>query len=126
MSMWTHIVAVLDVDTNRCTDDIVTYVEEKLKDAPKITGSEKDAYVYVNRLPGHNASFYDGKNDKKYQTRVVITVIGDLRDRMKVQTEKEWDAFKSFIGYDMDGEWIDRDDSLNFMIRNCSCEIKGR
>lgn len=144
MSHWTHIVAAIDVDTYIESSTIKTEVEKMLKNAPRITGSERDAEVFVNVLSGYNhytnadctACKYgvtvcylkkggytceapDGYvcPEGKYQTRVVITVIGDLRDRMREQTTEEWKAFKRYVG-----------ESINengFYVRNCSCNILG-
>ena len=122
MSMWTHIVASIDVDTFIESDTIKEDVEKMLEKAPKITGSEGPADVFVNVRSGSNISSEDGNHD--YQTLVAITVIGDLRDREKHQTEKEWETFKDFIGIEPEFYSDDRD-GLNFEIRNCSCESKG-
>jgi hypothetical protein len=98
MSCWTHIVATIDVDTFIQDKNIKDITEGVLQYAPKITGSERDARVYVNVLDGHNTSIYvnDG-NCESYQTRVVITVIGDLRDRDKETTLREYREFVKFI-----------------------------
>ena len=124
MSMWTHIVASIDVDTFIESKTIKEDVEKMLVKAPKITGSERPADIFVNVLSGSTISNYvDGKN-VEFQTRIVITVIGDLRDRTKDQTEKEWNDFKNFIG--IEPELYDENrDGLNFEIRNCSCRIWG-
>jgi hypothetical protein len=122
--MWTHIVASIDVDTFIQSDTIKEDVEKMLEKAPKITGSQGPADVFVNVLSGHCISIYENDECKKFQSRIVITVIGDLGDRMKDQTEKEWKAFKDFIGIEPEFYNEDRE-GLNFEIRNCSCEIKG-
>jgi hypothetical protein len=102
-------------------------VKECLDKAPKITGSEGPADVFVNIQGGY--SFYTSRdcdrckykdsiielkdengNDymmcsapdnrdcsAKYQTRVVISVQGDLRDRVKEETEKEFEEFKKYV-----------------------------
>ena len=127
MSMWTHIVAAFDVDTHTEVDDIEAYARKKLENAPKITGSEEDAVVFVNAVPGHNVSTscdcgrceHWAANHKvcnapedydcpygEYQTRVVITVMGDLRDREPVETWNEWFSFESFIENEL--EWTVR------------------
>lgn len=139
MSRWTHIVAAIDVDTYIESKTIKSDVEKLLEDAPKITGSESDAHVFVNVLPGHNVStnydcdhckygntrrpdterggfWCDGPNgyecpEGEYQTRVVITVIGDLRDKTGSKTRKEWMKFKAFI------------ETQDWDIRNCTCKI---
>ena len=142
MSMWTHIVATIDVDTCIECDNIKKYVEELLKIAPKITGSESDADVFVNVLSGHNVYIsHDCERCKynntivhleegrftceapkeykcqsgEYQTRVVITVIGDLRDRTRDRTKSEWIEFKKFIAKYINGD--------GFIIRNYAWKI---
>lgn len=146
MSWWTHIVAAIDVDTciYKDNDVVVNKVYEFLKSAPEITGSEGNAAVFVNILPGYN--YYTGADcdrckygpsivrspkggfqcdspdgyrcpEGRYQSRVVITVIGDLRDRMLEETQKEWDDFKAYV----DGEI----NKKGYIIRNCSCNIIG-
>lgn len=144
MSHWTHIIASIDIDTYHHDKDIKGYVENILANAPKITGSEGPADVFVNVKSGHNhwvgcdcnaCEFKDtiinyskeegggwecGAPDGfqcpegKYQTRVVITVIGDLRDRERWRTRDEWYEFRDYVkarvgcGYDF---------------RNCVCRI---
>lgn len=141
MSRWTHIVGVLHVDTYAEVDDIKQYIERALKGAPRITGSEGDATIFVNPEPGYCMSTnrdcnrceykntlaeYKGcvtcaapKNyvcpDGDYQSRAIITIFGDLRDRTKDQTKAEWKAFKKFISKEVCGE--------GFYIRNWSCKI---
>lgn len=124
MSMWTHIVASINVDTFKESDTIKEDVEKMLEDAPKITGSEGPADVFVNVLSGYNISIYEDDKHKEYQTRVIITVVGALRDRTKAQTEKEWNDFKNFIGIEPEF-YTDGREGLNLEIINCSCEIKG-
>lgn len=140
MSLWTHIVAVLHVDTYREVDDIQKYVEEALKNAPKITGSERDAEVFVNAEPGYCISVscdcsrckykdtvkyhedgYECDSPEgyecphgEYQSRAIITVCGDLRDRTRDTTKEEWNAFCKYITKE-----------LKFDIRISSCKING-
>lgn len=140
MSYWTHIVGVMHVDTYREVDDVRKLVEDALKDAPEITGSEGSASVFVNQEPGYNlftscdcgrcqykdtiAYLEDGFEcdspdgfrcpKGKYQSRAVITVCGDLRDRMKNQTKKEWNAFHRFVAK-----------KLKYGIRMAACQING-
>lgn len=145
MSNWTHIVASIDVDTYIESKNIKEEVEKLLEKAPKITGSEGNADIFVNVLSGHNTftscdcmnceygktvihhsegGFSCDADEKyecpkgKYQTRVVITVIGDLRDRMKTKTHKEWNAFNNFIAKKVNSKY-------GFHIRNCACRIIG-
>ena len=129
MSMWTHITACMSVETGIVAKkpELKKQVKEYLDKAPKITGSEGPADVFVNIQGGY--SFYtscdcdrckykdsiierkdeDGNDymmcsapDKhdcsaEYQTRVVISVQGDLRDRVKEETEKEFEEFKKYV-----------------------------
>ncbi len=141
MSYWTHIVAIIDVDTIIQDKNIKEIVEEMLIKAPRITGSEGNADVFVNLKNGHNiwtncdcksCEFKDTiihhkeggfscespENYKclegEYQTRIVISVIGDLRDREKETTKEEYEAFLKFLKKDCD-----------FDIRNKTVNIIG-
>lgn len=100
MSNWTHITGTLYIETYKERKNIKKYAEKILKNAPKITGSESDTDIFVNSLSGYNVSSW--KKDKngdflKYQTRVCITLAGDLRDREINQTEEEFNEFIKFI-----------------------------
>ena len=129
MSMWTHITACMSVETDIVAKkpELKKQVKEYLDKAPKITGSEGPADVFVNIQGGY--SFYTSRDcdrckykdsiielkdengddymmcsapDKhdcsaEYQTRVVISVQGDLRDRVKEETEKEFEEFKKYV-----------------------------
>lgn len=140
MSYWTHIVGVLHIDTFKETHDLKNVLEDALNAAPKITGSEQDANIFVNIPEGHNVwtscdcascefkdtirHYDDGFEcdapehyscpSGEYQTRAVITVQGDLRDRMRSQTKKEWNAFHRYIAKNLDCE-----------IRIATCKIDG-
>lgn len=94
MSRWTHIVGSIHVDTYTKTKNIEEYVKEKLKKAPKITGSERNATVFVNAEEGY--STFCGI-DEKYQERVIITIQGDLRDKNGEKTRKEIINFLKYI-----------------------------
>lgn len=114
-------------------------VQKELKEAPKITGSEGGADVFVNVQSGYD--FFIGRDcshcpyeytkipenmddatcappqdyecpEGKYQTRVVISVQGDLRDRMKDQTQKEFDEFYKFL-------------ERRYLIRDYTVNIEG-
>lgn len=140
MSMWTHIIASIEVNTNTPSDVIVEYVIGLLEDAPKITGRDEDANIFVNTRHGHNVSIHgdclrcpygsirvlydDGFECKapdkyecptgQYQTCVIITVTGNLRDRSKHQTKREWEKFYKFIKK-QDG----------WQVRQVACSISG-
>lgn len=139
MSCWTHIVATIDVETYKEDNNIKTIVEDMLKDAPKITGSERNADIFVNVYSGHNmwmgadcehceykdtiqhlesggfiCDAIEGYKcpEGEYQTRVIITVAGNLRDRMKEQTKREYQEFIQYIK-----------NTLNFDIENSTIKI---
>lgn len=101
MSAWTHIIGSLYVETYTERKNIKKYVEKILQDAPKVTGSEEDMAIFVNALPGYNISSWK-RNRKdtdweKYQTRVCISLVGDLRDRQLPETDEEFKNFMEFI-----------------------------
>ena len=140
MSFWTHIVGVLHVDTFVEVPDIKSFVEDALKNAPKITGSERDASVFVLVPPGHNiytdfdcnrcdfgdtvihdedgfcCDAPDGYQcpEGKYQSRAIIVVQGDLRDKMRAQTKREWNDFHRYISK-----------TLKYSTRIATCRIDG-
>jgi hypothetical protein len=85
MSRWTYIQATFLVEEWLVEGfPILESIDEFLKEAPKITGSERDAYVFVN--------YYDyGENSGK---NIIITISGSLRDRTKGWTYAEYLAFR--------------------------------
>lgn len=141
MSYWTHIIGVLHINTYKEVDDVQRFVEDSLKGAPLITGSEGPAAVFVNSEPGYCVStscdcrrcqyrdtlrnYSDGFEcdapdgfvcpQGQYQTRCVITVCGDLRDRRRDRTRKEWNKFHRYIAKE-----------LGYGIRMATCKIDGR
>lgn len=124
MSMWTHITACLSVETGIQDKRILGMVREYIRKAPKITGSELDAAVFLNLQKGFNSwtnrdcdhcrygwdkpwvkrnpdecerpDNYECQ-EGQYQTCVVISIQGDLRDRNKSQTQKEFNEFIKYI-----------------------------
>lgn len=140
MSCWTYIVGVIHVNTYKEVDDIKEYVEKALRGAPKITGSERDASVFVNPVAGHNiytscdcarceyretlhhsdAGFWCEAPEgcrcpsNEYQTCAVITVQGSLRDRLRKQTRKEWNKFHQYIAK-----------TLGWQIEEAICRVDG-
>ena len=138
MSYWTHITAVFHVNTYKDTDDLKSYIEDKLAGAPKITGSERPAAVFVNVMPGYNAStscdcnrceygntvkHYDDGFEcdspegfvcpaGEYQTCAVITVCGGLRDRTEERTKREYKEFRNYLKIVLDWEIINSSFSI--------------
>lgn len=126
MSSWTHITSCLSIETGLTQPKSVLkkIMMKELKEAPKITGSEKCADVFVNvksgsnfwtssdcnRCPfGETAEWSKEKGYEceapedykcpsgEYQSCVVISVQGDLRDRSPDQTQKEFDEFLTYL-----------------------------
>lgn len=126
MSRWAHITACLSVDTGLAEprSHVKKVITKELKEAPKITGSERDAEVFVNVKGGSNfwmsadcghCPYGDTRVFKEkgvftcespegfrcpraeYQTCVVISIQGDLRDKTKEDTQAEFDEFLKFI-----------------------------
>ena len=124
MSRWTHIIGSFYIETNVETDNLKSYIEDQLKFAPKITGSEKDVDIFVNPLSGHNTfvssdckrckyketlksldnEFLECDADNgyhcpegNYQTCAVITIVGDLRDRDADTTISETVSFMDYL-----------------------------
>lgn len=124
MSRWTHITGCLYVETHKEDKNIDIYVKQLLEKAPEITGSERNADIFVNVLSGHNTwtncdcehceygktvvhleeggfqcdaqEGYDCP-DGEYQTCVAITLIGDFRDRDGDTTRKEVESFIRYL-----------------------------
>lgn len=113
MSRWTHITSCMSVDTcienkKRIKKSIIDYINN----APKITGSESDAEVYVTLQRGYNISSW--KQDKtdnfiQYQSCIIISIQGDLRDKDGETTKEE---FINFLNY-IKAKYIVRDYSIN-------------
>lgn len=143
MSEWTHITACLSVETGIIENKqkLKRKLKSNISKAPKITGSERDADIFINIKTGHN--FWTSKDcehcdyastlrdvvihgteysecdapdthncSAEYQTHVVISVQGDLRDRNKSQTTEEWNAFLKYI-------------EENYFVRDYSVNIEG-
>ena len=113
MSRWTHITSCMSVDT--CIENkkhIKKSIIDYINNAPKITGSESDAEVYVTLQRGYNISSW--KQDKKdnfiqYQSCIIISIQGDLRDKDGETTKEEFIDFLNYIK----AKYIVRDYSIN-------------
>lgn len=106
MSKWTHVTGAIRIDTYARSDAEAVYIAQTVANhLPRITGSERDAAVYVNLEAGHNASSTDDefgrpsnlggrwtrnrRNLFDTQSKCVLTITGDLRDRSLGQTVRE-------------------------------------
>lgn len=123
MSHWTSILASIYINTNIFDKNIRTKIEHYLNNAPKITGSEGNAEVFISIPYGYTTTitvdcehcpygdtvetctnnitcdapdtFKCPAND--YQTQVVITIMGNLRDRFKEETQREYKEFLKYV-----------------------------
>ena len=139
MSMWTHITACLSVDTHLEEKNVLNLAQEYINGAPRITGSEGDADIFINLQSGHNMwTSADCKHcpykhtivrypekggftcehpsdfecpEGEYQTCIVISIQGDLRDRVESQTKEEFEAFLKYI----DKKYNIRDYAVNIL-----------
>lgn len=141
MSMWTHVVGSFYIETYTEIEDLKSHIEEQLKLAPKITGSESNADIFVNPLSGYN-TFVSPDCSKcvykkpvtlstttlyiqcdiekrhhcpegKYQTCAAITIVGDLRDKDVKTTMSEIESFIDYLN------------SLNYYIYCASVTVEG-
>lgn len=106
MSEWTHVTGAVRVDTYARSDAEAVYIAQTVANhLPRITGSEEDAHVYVNLERGFNMSSTDDEFGRRSnlgndwvqgqrnmfdtQSKCVLTITGDLRDRSIGQTVRE-------------------------------------
>ena len=101
MSQWSEIAATISIDTKKefkittqGKKEMLKYVNSFIKKAPKITGSEMDADVFVNIKSDFNIIDVDGT---ELTTQAVITVYGLLRDRDIYRTNEEWVQFITYL-----------------------------
>lgn len=103
MSMWTHIHGTIKVFPIGRTQAEKTYILQTILDhLPRVTGSEEDMQVYVNKLNGTttsdssdefgiNTNLLERDNGwMRTQDYYMLTVQGDLRDREFTETYKEF------------------------------------
>lgn len=93
MSYWTHIQAVILVNSNKSLELIKKIMEK----APKITGSEENAFVFINHIPRITSVTYSNGDCCECQDDICISLIGDLRDAYIYNTKKEYRKFMSFL-----------------------------
>lgn len=91
MSRWTHVTGTIRVDTlsQIKREDFQKWLESRAALLPKITGSERDADIWIKEKPSYNLSTWENDTKIEYQTNAVITIDGDLRDRDEEQVIKE-------------------------------------
>lgn len=103
MSMWTYVRGVILVDTWADYTPAALYQAQSVVDhLPRITGSEGPVQFYVTSRRGYNmvrfcdeydqqSNLGEGRFQDKFksQSEVLITLCGNLRDRMLPQTLRE-------------------------------------
>lgn len=99
MSNWTYVIGAIEIDTfSKNALEIITDIISK---APKVTGSEEDMVIFVNQPTGYNVFCSSGT---KWETRVVLTLYGSLRDRNIEDTEKELKLLIRYLIKKLDDE----------------------
>ena len=99
MSKWTYVIGTVKVDTFSSSSAEAMFIAQTVVNhLPKITGSERDVEYYFNLIKGPNtSSTFDDfgchtnlyKNFYEYQSEVLVTFQGSLRDREFEETLKE-------------------------------------
>lgn len=126
MSNWTYVNGVIEVDTYaRSTPEALYKVQTAINHLPRITGSEGDVEFYVNIKHGYCMSsnadefgqfsnLYNNRewNSFETQSRIVITISDELRDRYFDETLKETTLMLSRLG-------------RRLQILNCILAVKG-
>lgn len=98
MSLWTHVTGAIYVNMySQSNEQTLNHARHMLANAPKVTGSEGDMQTYVNILNGYSYVEFDNGIKRKWQTGVIISLVGDLRDRTIEKTNKELKAFLDYI-----------------------------
>lgn len=93
MSKWVQIVGSIYIWTRESTEEAEPFIKRYIIHAPKITGSEGNATIFVNQLAPP-----EGQPPSSFERRrAVITVVGELRDRTPSVTRKEWRELLKFI-----------------------------
>lgn len=94
MSSWTHVTLTTEVSFVGCTspEELKAQVSAKIGNS-EITGSERDADIYIIPLPATFITFENGRSHFHF-TDALVVVHGHLRDMTKDETEAE---VKDFI-----------------------------
>lgn len=98
MSLWTHVVGAIHANfyaesTEEAWDNALLI----LKEAPKVTGSDGNMQTFVHPLDGYNNSEYNDGEGRHWQTCMVVSLVGDLRDRTIEQTNQELKTFLDYV-----------------------------
>lgn len=111
MSLWTHVTGAIYVNMySQSNEQTLNHARHMLANAPKVTGSEGDMQTYVNILNGYSYVEFDNGIKRKWQTGVIISLVGDLRDRTIEKTNQE---LKTFLDYIKDNQCFMRSLSVS-------------
>lgn len=99
MSQWVHLIGAIHIETfgELTKGKLKRKIEKIIRKAPKITGSEVNVDMYVNIEKGYDIFGYHNGVEEKYQSRAIITLQGDLRDRTPQETKVEVNNFLKYI-----------------------------
>lgn len=98
MSLWIHVIGAIYVNMYaQSNEQTLNHARHMLANAPKVTGSEGDMQTYVNILNGYNYVEFENGTKRKWQTGVIISLVGDLRDRTIDKTKQELETFLDYI-----------------------------
>lgn len=96
MSYWTHIMGTIKVTPlGRTQEEIEYIIKTVIRHLPKVTGSEEDMYVHIEKASGYN-NFYSSHNEfgepikNEMQDVYFLLVEGNFRDRMFDETYEEF------------------------------------
>lgn len=104
MSYWTHVRGIIELETfGRTSAESIFRAQTVIDHLPRITGSEGPVDYYLNLVKGYNVSgncdeFMNHSNlynpdsyfrTIEHQTKMLLTINGDLRDRYIEDTIKE-------------------------------------
>ena len=94
MSNWSHIYSIVSIETadTYAKGEAMRNTFEVIKRAPAIEGSEGDAWVVPIKTVVEECSEPDRETFKAY-----LAVFGDLRDRNKKDTLKEFSYFIRYL-----------------------------
>ena len=103
ISWWTYVAGVIEVDTFARSDAEAIYLAQTVVNhLPRITGSERDVEFHLTKPSGYCSSsnvdefnqesdLYNDEFCRMFvtQERILITIYGNLRDRMFKRTLRE-------------------------------------
>lgn len=105
MSIWTQVIGVIEVDlyNTRTTEQTRSILSHIVKNAPKVTGSERVMEVHMSLCDYYSYNYSnDGETEHKLKTHALISFIGHLRDRTVEAVDIELKEFVQYIDNHVD------------------------